>query len=45
VKEQTRIKEIKQGMCHTVTSAIYTKRYLKAKERMMESQIFQHAKI
>jgi hypothetical protein len=35
-----------QGVCHTVVFAIDIKKYLKAKEEeIMETQIFDHAKI
>jgi hypothetical protein len=34
-----------KGVCHTVGLAIYIEMYLKAKERIMETHIFHHAKI
>jgi hypothetical protein len=34
-----------QGVCHCCGLAIYIKKYLKAKRRIMETQIFRHAKI
>jgi hypothetical protein len=34
-----------KGVFHTVGLAIYIEMYLKAKERIMETHIFHHAKI
>jgi len=34
-----------QGVCHTGALAIYILKYLKAKRRNTETQIFHHAKI
>jgi hypothetical protein len=37
---------LKQGVCHTMALPFtFLKIYLKAKERIMETQIFHHAKI
>jgi hypothetical protein len=33
------------GVSHCVSLAIYSKKYLKAKRRIMETQIFHHAKV
>jgi hypothetical protein len=35
---------VQQGVCHIVALPIYIKKYLKAKEKFMETQIFHHAK-
>jgi len=35
---------VQQGVCHIVALPIYIKKYLKAKEKYMETQIFHHAK-
>jgi hypothetical protein len=39
------IEFFKQGLCHTVALPFTLKRYLKAKRRIMEIQIFHHAKM
>jgi hypothetical protein len=35
----------RQGVCHNVALPFYIEKYCKAKERIMETQIFHHAKI
>jgi hypothetical protein len=35
----------KQGVCHTVALPFAFQKYLKAKRRIMETQIFHHAKV
>jgi hypothetical protein len=44
-KKKRPTKQPKQGMCHNVALPFTSKKYLKAKRRIMETQIFHHAKI